>query len=114
MWEEAMKQFCLGIIVAIGFAIPAFGQGIDPLIGTWKYNPQKSTGFAFTFPKSQILTWVAGEGGNLINTAETPKLSMIKVEHSKPRSYTPTMECRIQLRIILVLTQALTLGVATS
>jgi hypothetical protein len=33
-----MKQFCLGIIVAIGLTLPAFGQGVDPLIGTWKLN----------------------------------------------------------------------------
>jgi hypothetical protein len=31
-----MKQFCLSIIVAIGFTIPALGQGADPFIGTWK------------------------------------------------------------------------------
>jgi hypothetical protein len=59
-----------GVLTGI-LGVPAFGQGVDPLIGTWKYNPQKSTGFAFTFPKIQILTWVAGEGGNLINTADT-------------------------------------------
>jgi hypothetical protein len=36
-----MKQFCLGIIVAIGLTLPAFGQGGDPVIGTWKLNLEK-------------------------------------------------------------------------
>jgi hypothetical protein len=34
-----MKQFCLGIIVAIGLTLPAFGQGAslkDQLVGTWE------------------------------------------------------------------------------
>jgi hypothetical protein len=38
-----MKQFCLGIIVAIGLMLPAFGHGVDPYIGTWKLNLEKST-----------------------------------------------------------------------
>jgi hypothetical protein len=63
-----MKQFCLGIIVAIGLTLPAFGQGVDPLIGTWKINLEKSTS-TNPLPKSTILTW-AGEGQNFISTAE--------------------------------------------
>lgn len=47
----AMKQLCLGVIVAIGLTLPALGRerpvinllGIDPLIGTWKLNLEKST-----------------------------------------------------------------------
>jgi hypothetical protein len=38
-----MKRLGLGIIVAIGFTLPAFGQNVGPLIGTWKFNPEKST-----------------------------------------------------------------------
>jgi hypothetical protein len=38
-----MKQFCVGIMVAIGLALPAFGQRANVLIGTWKFNPEKST-----------------------------------------------------------------------
>jgi Lipocalin-like domain len=32
-----MKQFCLGIIVAIGLTLPAFGQGTlkEQLVGAW-------------------------------------------------------------------------------
>jgi hypothetical protein len=41
-----MKPFCLGIIVGIGLTLPAFGQGVDPLIGSWKLNLEKSTSTA--------------------------------------------------------------------
>ena len=58
---------CLGIIVAVGLTLPAFGQSVDPLIGTWKLNLEKSsTNIAF---KSLTLTWT-GEGQNLIDTAD--------------------------------------------
>jgi hypothetical protein len=62
-----MKQFCVGIIVAIGMTLPAFGQGVDPLIGTWKFNPENSKS-TDPFPKNWVLTF-AGEGHNFINTA---------------------------------------------
>jgi hypothetical protein len=68
MGGEAMKQFCLGIIVAIGLALLAFGQGIDPLIGTWKMNVEKSTSTA-PLAKSITLNWT-GEGQNLTNNAD--------------------------------------------
>jgi hypothetical protein len=40
--------------------LPAFGQGVDPLIGTWKLNLENSTSYPF---KSLILT-ISGEGQN--------------------------------------------------
>jgi hypothetical protein len=49
--------------------LPAFGQGVDPLVGTWKLNLEKSTAFGFALTKSTTLTW-SGEGQNFINTAE--------------------------------------------
>jgi hypothetical protein len=68
--EEAMKQFCLGAVVAAGLTLPAFGQGVDPPIGTWKLNLEKSTFTgAVAPPKSATATW-AGEGQNLIDTNE--------------------------------------------
>jgi hypothetical protein len=63
-----MKQLGLGIIVALGLTLPAFGQGVDPLIGTWKLNLEKSTSTA-PLPRSVTLTW-SWEGQNLIDTAE--------------------------------------------
>jgi hypothetical protein len=45
--EEAMKQFCLGIIVAIGFTLPAFGQGAslkDQLVGSWELESCEGRG----------------------------------------------------------------------
>jgi hypothetical protein len=54
------------IILAFAFAgilgVPAFGQGVDPLIGTWKLNLEKSTSTG-PLPKSMIVTYSAAEGG---------------------------------------------------
>ncbi len=61
--EEIMKRLGLGIVVAIGLTLPAFGQGVDPLIGTWKLNYEKSTGSGF---RSLTLTFTAAEGRNLV------------------------------------------------
>jgi hypothetical protein len=39
-----MKQFCLGIIVAIDLTLPAFGQqAVNPEEGIYVLNPGKST-----------------------------------------------------------------------
>jgi hypothetical protein len=65
--EESMKRLGLGIIVAIGFTLPAFGQGVDPLIGTWKLNYEKSTRSGF---RSLTLTFTAAEGRNLSAVAD--------------------------------------------
>jgi hypothetical protein len=50
-----------------GLTLPAFGQGVDPILGTWKLNLEKSSGTGL--PKSWTLTFT-GEGQNLIDTAE--------------------------------------------
>jgi hypothetical protein len=57
-------------IAALIVASPAFGQSVDPLIGTWKMNPAKSTVVGLPMMKSQTLTW-SGEGQNLTDTADT-------------------------------------------
>jgi hypothetical protein len=63
-----MKRFCLGIIVAIGLTLPAFGQGVDPLIGTWKFNPEKST---CNCPLQKSLSFtVVKDGQNMVSTVE--------------------------------------------
>jgi hypothetical protein len=64
-----MKQLGLGIIVAIGLTPPAFGQGVDPLIGTWKLSLEKSTFTGRVPPKSRTATW-AGEGQNFAVTVD--------------------------------------------
>jgi hypothetical protein len=64
-----MKRLCLGIILAIGLTLPAFGQGVDPLIGMWKLNTEKSIGSPGSVPKNMSNTFV-GEGQNFTNTAE--------------------------------------------
>jgi hypothetical protein len=57
-------------ILALAFftlTLQAFGQGVDPILGTWKLNLEKSSGTGL--PKSWSLTFT-GEGQNLIDTAE--------------------------------------------
>jgi hypothetical protein len=59
-------------IFALAFfslTLPTFGQGIDPVIGTWKLNLEKTTYIGIPTPKSQTLTF-AGEGQNFTDTAE--------------------------------------------
>jgi hypothetical protein len=62
-----MKRSCLGFIIAIGLTLPAFGQGVDPYIGTWKLNVEKSTSTALA--KSQVNV-VTKEGQDFITTGD--------------------------------------------
>jgi hypothetical protein len=64
-----MKKACLGFIIAAGLTLPAFGQDVDPLVGTWKLNVEKS---ASTNPlqKSQTNTY-AGDGQNFTLTVDS-------------------------------------------
>ena len=58
-----MKQLCLSIIVAIGLALPAFWQGVDSFVGTWKLNLAKSKFDTGPAPRSNALTFEAvGQG----------------------------------------------------
>jgi hypothetical protein len=63
-----MRSIFLAIPALGVIATSAFGQGVDPLIGTWKMNVEKSTS---TLPpvKSATLTFT-GEGQNLTLTLE--------------------------------------------
>jgi hypothetical protein len=51
--------------------LPAFGQGVDPLIGTWKFNAAKSTGALI---RSGTLTFAAGAGQNLVGVSDAVDL----------------------------------------
>jgi hypothetical protein len=68
-WRKIMKQLGLGIIVAIGLTLPAFGQGVDPILGTWKLNLEKST-TNFPLPKTVNFT-VVKDGEHMTSTVET-------------------------------------------
>jgi hypothetical protein len=66
------KQFMKRTIFALAFfslTLPAFGQAVDPLVGTWKLNLEKSTFVGIPLVKSATYT-AAMEGQNLINTSE--------------------------------------------
>jgi hypothetical protein len=67
--EEIMKRFCLGIIVAVGLTLPAFGQEVDPLIGTWKLNLEKSTA-NYPLPKNSPSFTVVKDGDHMVSTVE--------------------------------------------
>jgi hypothetical protein len=59
------------VVFAFAFfslTLPAFGQGVDPLIGTWKLNLEKSTA-NFPLPKSVSFT-VVKNGENMVSTIE--------------------------------------------
>jgi hypothetical protein len=62
-------MFYILVMLAAIFAMPAFGQGVDPLIGTWKFNPEKSTSVGVPQQRSQTNTW-SGDGQNFIDTVE--------------------------------------------
>jgi hypothetical protein len=67
--EENMRCIIVACALASILGVPAFGQGVDPLIGTWKFNPEKSTLVGIPVMKSQTNTW-SGEGQNFIDTVE--------------------------------------------
>jgi hypothetical protein len=64
-----MRRIILTCALAGILTAPAFAQGVDPLVGTWKMNPERSTVVGLPMLKSQTLTW-SGEGQNLIDTAD--------------------------------------------
>jgi hypothetical protein len=64
--EEFMYRTILCALAGV-LAVPAFSQGIDPLIGTWKFNAAKSTGALI---RSGILTFTAAGGQNLVATSD--------------------------------------------
>jgi hypothetical protein len=63
-----MRRIILACALAGILGVPAFGQGVDPLIGTWKLNLEKSK-LVIPAPKSWTITYVA-EGQSLIATLD--------------------------------------------
>jgi hypothetical protein len=64
-----MKSVLLATAALSVIATTAFGQGVDPLSGTWKLNLEKSTYIGNQPPKSQTNTFT-GEGQQFIDTVE--------------------------------------------
>jgi hypothetical protein len=64
-----MRRIILAVALAGVLAVPAFGQGVDRLIGTWKLNLEKSTFTGRAPPKSRTATF-AGEGHTFTVTIE--------------------------------------------
>jgi hypothetical protein len=57
----------LFVLAFFAFTLPAFGQSVDPLIGTWKLNTAKSTGAIF---RSLTLVFTAAGGPNLLGVTD--------------------------------------------
>jgi hypothetical protein len=86
-------------IFALAFfslTLPAFGQSVDPLIGTWKMNPEKSMAVGFEIEKSQTLTYIyMRDGQNIALNVEAvdaqgraSKGALIHIYDGKPHSST--------------------------
>jgi hypothetical protein len=66
--EENIMKITILALAFFTLTLPAFGQGVDPLLGTWKFNPEKSTS-TFTPAKSVVNTY-ATDGDHIVNTIE--------------------------------------------
>jgi hypothetical protein len=60
----------ISALVFFSLTLPAFGQGVDPLIGTWKMNPAKSTATGFEIDKSLTLVFTK-DGQDIALNLET-------------------------------------------
>ena len=65
-----MRRIILACALAGILGVPAFGQGVDPLSGTWKMNVEKSTHAGAGALMKSFTNTFTGEGQNFINTAE--------------------------------------------
>jgi hypothetical protein len=63
-------MFYIIVILIVILGGPAFGQGVDPLIGTWKLNTEKSTYIGAPMPKSEVLHWT-GEGQTFVDNVDS-------------------------------------------
>jgi hypothetical protein len=73
-------------------------QGVDPLIGTWKMNPAKSTAVGFEIDKSLTLTFtrdgqnIAGIAENVDAQGRASKGTLIHIYDGKPHPSTGNPE----------------------
>jgi hypothetical protein len=74
LWREQMKMR-LATAALLCLTLPAFGQGVDPLIGTWKMNLEKSTS---TLPLSKSMTLTISGEGQTRTLWERPRASRIR------------------------------------
>jgi hypothetical protein len=65
-----MRRIIIAVALAGVIAVPAFGQDVDPLIGTWKLNVEKPTFVGIPVLKSETLT-ITSDGPHFILAADT-------------------------------------------
>jgi hypothetical protein len=61
--KKVRSSAFLGVLLTIGSAVIAAGSDADPIIGTWKLNPAKSTFAGIPAYKSQIRTYLQAARG---------------------------------------------------
>jgi hypothetical protein len=55
------------VLAFLTLTLPAFGQGVDPLIGTWKMNVERST---LNPPSKSLISTFSKEGDHFINVVD--------------------------------------------
>jgi hypothetical protein len=73
-----MHRIILACALAGVLGVPAFGQGVDPYIGTWKINLEKSTA-TFPIPKDASITWSKNGENTIITLNETANGQPLKI-----------------------------------
>ena len=64
-----MRRIIIACALVGVLGVPAFGQGVDPYIGTWKLNLEKTTYIGQPPPKSMTITFT-GDGHTLTGTID--------------------------------------------
>jgi hypothetical protein len=64
-----MRRIIIALALAGILGVPAFGQGLDPLIGSWKLNVEKSISIGAPLSKSQTNV-ITREGDHFIATVD--------------------------------------------
>jgi hypothetical protein len=70
--RKVTMKITLFAFAFVNLTLPAFGQGVDPMLGVWKWNPEKSMWGDTPTPKSMTVTWAADSGtyvriGNIVS-----------------------------------------------
>src|SRR5258708_34853200 len=88
--EGTMKQLCLGIIVAIGLTLPAFGQGTlkEQLVGAWALVSCASKEPWCSDPNGNHILDSRGHYPTINASRGPPQVS----HHTKPRKTSPPEE----------------------
>jgi hypothetical protein len=105
-----MGRIILACALAGVLAVPAFGQGVDPLIGTWKLNLEKST---FTGRVPQKVGPPLGPGKDKISRLPL-RVWKPTVSHSNSYLGISTMDSLTRQLALPIMTQISTIELETA